>query len=124
MAIKAKSLEIKTCAIEIHVVRVDGHKMTKATFDQIEESNTLYDIYSCKNLGYVRIKNSIRWVLYENEGRIYKTRIGYYRNGLVINNGEDWLPEKWWRERNPEYYESVIKHFSGESPLHQLFIAT
>jgi hypothetical protein len=31
----SKNLEIKTATIDIHVVRVDGHKMTKATFRQI-----------------------------------------------------------------------------------------
>jgi len=30
-----KTLEIKTATIEIKVIRVDAHKMTKATFRQI-----------------------------------------------------------------------------------------
>ncbi len=30
-----KDLTISTASVEIHVLRVDGHKMTKATFSQI-----------------------------------------------------------------------------------------
>lgn len=32
-----KDLTISTVSVEIHVLRVDGHKMTKATFNQIPE---------------------------------------------------------------------------------------
>lgn len=35
---KTEEITIKTLPVEIHVIRVGGHKMTKAVFDQIKEA--------------------------------------------------------------------------------------
>jgi len=73
-----QNLSITTKTISIKVIQIDGHKMTKATFDQIPIQNKEKDIEDYDNielLGWVNDnrlnkKNSIYdkfWVLYVDD---------------------------------------------------------
>ncbi|MEA3641280.1 MAG: hypothetical protein VBE63_15250 [Lamprobacter sp.] len=71
------TLEITTATIEIKVVRVDGHKMTKATFDQIQFDD-LTNIKPDNILGWVNQKGLV--VLFQKDGKLLKRRIFQHRS--------------------------------------------
>jgi hypothetical protein len=95
-----KELTIETLEIEIKVIRVGGHKMTKAVFDQIEQNrcNEFFTFQKCYEdeftdedepspyfisvygkvdpdnlhiLGYVNTSLSM-YILFTYDGRLYK----------------------------------------------------
>jgi hypothetical protein len=49
-----QKLSIETAQVEIHVVRVGGHKMTLATFRQIPEVNYWEAKKTYKQLGWIK----------------------------------------------------------------------
>lgn len=84
-----KTLEIKTATIEIKVIRVDGHKMTKATFNQIQEGGGNID--ESNVLGWVKDNGTA--VLWNDKGTIRRRYVmrfastgGRYGTGF---DGED-----------------------------------
>ena len=74
------TLEIKTATIEIHVIRVDGHKMTKATFKQIphdQESNITFSSI----LGWVW--DDIPYVVWNVNGTIKKRSYSFISDSCM-----------------------------------------
>jgi len=63
------TLEIKTATIEIHVIRVDGHKMTKATFRQIQTDDNS-EINEDDILGWV--DDDVHYLVWNMNGSIKK----------------------------------------------------
>jgi hypothetical protein len=102
-----KSLEIKTATIEIKVVRVDGHKMTKATFRQIEH-DTSEQVSMDDILGWVA--DEYIYILWGSSGKIKKRRIRDY----------DLNGERFGSNTNAPY--NLICHIKNNCD--QLFIAT
>jgi hypothetical protein len=77
-----KNLEIKTATIEIKVVRVDGHKMTKATFRQIQGGGGQIDEASI--LGWVNDDGDTS-VLFNDNGAIRRRYVKkYWSNGSYV----------------------------------------
>lgn len=106
-----RNLEINTATVEIKVIRVDGHKMTKSTFRQIEQDTK--DKLSVNNLlGYVYDDGGIV-IVWGNNGKIKKRRISgsgyitYDLDGKVCEYGK---------------YESIVCFIKENCD--QLFIAT
>ena len=109
-----KILEIKTVTVEIKVVRVDGHKMTKATFRQLQfidpyrqNSKTTKELIINRVLGWVFDDGT--WLLCEINGALgkyeFKRGDGKYINGAF-------------QRPNEEHYLWIKDYFD------QLFIAT
>lgn len=74
------TLEITTATIEIKVIRVDGHKMTKATFRQIEvehEIGTGKEIEHDSILGWVNDDGF--WIIYSRAGKLYKRNVTKFK---------------------------------------------
>jgi len=94
-----KNLTIQTATIEIKVIRVDNHKMTKATFRQIEEKRKNFSVQDI--LGWVTDNGKI-YVVGNEDGCIKKVRISE-----VVKGGE--------RKKA----EAIVK-----AKFDQLFIAT
>ena len=73
-----KTIEIRTAAVEIKVVKVDGHKMTKATFRQVRNIAAYIgdssEIDSQMVLGWVFDDND-HWFLIEKDGVLGKCRV-------------------------------------------------
>lgn len=70
-------LVIKTLGISIHVVRVDGHKMTKAAWRQIEvddpfnvKDERIILLDGCEIHGWVNDDGI--WWLYSDHGKLYR----------------------------------------------------
>ena len=99
-----KNLEIKTATIEIKVIRVDGHKMTKATFWQIEQDDKS-NIDDESVLGWVN-DNHV-WLIFNVNGKVKKRafRVSVYSDGYLI-------------ERDKSQQERIKNKYD------QLFIAT
>jgi hypothetical protein len=85
MTVNRKDLSIKTATITIKVIQVDGHKMTKATFNQIprfdierygdvEDDYLNYEyVIDCDKLhilGYVNLGNGNKEILASIDGDI------------------------------------------------------
>jgi hypothetical protein len=127
----SKNLEIKTAVIEVKVIRVDGHKMTKAVFRQIpiddpftteteDNGQSRIVLLSCADvLGWVNDGNEIWW-LYTQGGSIFKfcleTRMAGRRIGLEVSVDGYWRPVA-----DVEYHASMARLKNKYS---QLFIAT
>lgn len=108
---KNRKLTIDTVNVEIRAVRVGGHKMTKAVFQQIEEENPMvlwegrplmgqtgpngmfyfYDD-SFRVLGYVRQRAAFGspwseeiWVLFVSEGKLKRWELHQKRVQSVLD---------------------------------------
>ncbi len=70
-----KRLSISTAVISVHVVKVDGHKMTKATFRQIPvvALDKWPGDMSC--LGWVNEGKDHKWLLHSKDGKLFRTNI-------------------------------------------------
>ncbi len=117
-----KELTIETAQVEIKVVRVGGHKMTLAVFNQIEkvslatllsEKNRLYWTNAFDSLkkkpdfqllGYVKLKDKT-YLLYVYVGKLRKSLIW----------AEDWSYQS-------SLDENFVVYIKAKVP--QLFIAT
>jgi len=66
----SQQLAIKTVAVEIKVVQVDGHKMTKATFRQIQT-----DRYRNEDSLFGWVDDEYYWLLFAREGRLFRYRL-------------------------------------------------
>ena len=68
------------CTIKINVVTIDGKRLTKSMFDQLEERdpfNFEYSFKSDKIFGYVNVKNESKQgynkvIIFEKNGKLYK----------------------------------------------------
>lgn len=69
-----QTLSIKTATIEIKVVRVDGHKMTKATFRQIPTDNEIVIEKDKQVLGWVN-ENGNTVILFTHDNKIWRRTI-------------------------------------------------
>lgn len=121
-----KILEIKTATIEIKVIRVDGHKMTKATFRQIQnDSDTEIDEESI--LGWVNDDGYIV-VLWNMDGTPRKRSItsAYWLNDLDGSRHRspynDSHPYHVACSRYDEQKKIIVQDIKENFP--QLFIAT
>jgi hypothetical protein len=85
--IMEKALSIETVAVEIRVIRVDGHKMTLATFRQIPQRDFFDDEWDKYEwLGWIKAPTPResyskdegkydpdgRWVLFGFDGTLYR----------------------------------------------------
>jgi hypothetical protein len=113
----SKALEIKTATIEIKVVRVDGHKMTKATFRQIQHDTT----------SEVSIESILGWVsddgvfiIWGDDGKVFRRRVGGWNMVAHDLKGR--------RIDRSEYDDYVKRHADllafVKNNCDQLFIAT
>jgi len=86
-----KNLSISTATITISVVKVDGHKMTKSTFRQIQTKELIEWPKSEDILGWVR-DDDIRYILFTENGKLLKARVGTwgYTNaeGIRVSGSE------------------------------------
>lgn len=113
-----KILEIKTATIEIKVIRVDGHKMTKATFRQIQnDSDTEIDEESI--LGWVNDDGYIV-VLWNMDGTPRKRSItsAYWLNDLDGSRHRSLYNDSHHDEQKKIIVQDIKENFP------QLFIAT
>ena len=100
-----KDLSITSATFTVKVLRVDNHKMTKATFRQIRVKNIDSWPDSEYILGYVNDENT-PWLLYMHDELLWKCSVWDWRHKYTPPDGE---PE--WGSRCFEDYD-------------QLFIAT
>jgi len=74
-----KDLSIKTVAVEIKVMTVDGKRMTKAVFDQIPESDPFDENLALKRgvqaMGYVNTKDSREVLVFSENGQLRRCDI-------------------------------------------------
>ena len=70
-----KNLSISTATITISVVKVDGHKMTKSTFRQIQRKELKEWPKKEDILGWVR-DDGCRYVLFTENGKLVKADVG------------------------------------------------
>lgn len=120
-----KNLTIKTATVEIKVIRVDGHKMTKATFNQIACDNVVKSD-QVNILGYVR--NPGFWILWSREGKLKKCNIHPYYNSVSYIT---FVGERYYWRSHIEGYPERSKYSSVqelelyiEDNFDQLYIAT
>ena len=75
MPAKVKKLSIETASITIQVVKLDGHKLTKATFNQFQIRGFDENYLSGKFiLGWVYDPPKYNYIVFEDDGEIYKMR--------------------------------------------------
>ena len=78
-----KKLEITTASVTIQLVTVDGKKMTKAVFNQVQEENCLD-----KNLFFVGdtllgfVKDGYKWLLWVKNGELRRTNLDFLESFL------------------------------------------
>jgi hypothetical protein len=113
----SKNLEIKTATIEIKVVRVDGHKMTKATFRQIQPGDGGIDEGFI--LGWVNDDGDTA-VIFNDCGVIRKRYVSCWSNGSYASgvSGVSLSGERIMNDECRQESDYVRQNFD------QLFIAT
>jgi hypothetical protein len=76
---KEKELKIVTATVTIQLITVDGKRMTKAVFNQIENEvafDTLFQFIGDSILGYVN--SDSKWLLFVKGGRLRKMNISVF----------------------------------------------
>jgi hypothetical protein len=119
-------LTIETLPVEIKVIRVGGHKMTLAVFDQLPEGD-LEDFFDLSQKPFHEVVKSLRWVDNQSSlgvlGYVSTKKCDYL---LVAQDGRLIKLPLWTGVMNgirmPDMYSSfraaAMHHYS------QLFIAT
>ena len=108
-----KDLSITSATFTVKVLRVDNHKMTKATFRQIREKEIVFWPDRKYILGYVMDENT-PWLLYMYDNLLWKWKV-YDWHYQIPSSDEYTDPEL------DEYTEWRGKVFEDYD---QLFIAT
>ncbi len=106
-------LSIKKATIEIKVIQVDNHKMTKATFNQIIKKDFgKLDFDNIYIFGWISDK-STDWLLFSEDFKLFKSRMHYLEEYGVM--------PYWLKEKKKDYREKRIRI---QNNYDQLFIAT
>jgi len=75
-----KELKIMTATVTIQLVTVDGKRMTKAVFNQIQEENSFnskFEFSGDSILGYV--VSNYKWLLWIKNGELRKTSLEFFQ---------------------------------------------
>ena len=115
----AESLSIETLPVEIHVIRVGGHKMTMSVFSQIQYLPRWAIIYGGTDgkvgaTGYAPDVKILGWVVRRSETTQYFSVVAL--DGKIYKDGIFFEPNAGTRS------DYLLKRIQSEYP--QLFIAT